>query len=86
MYEVYHWEETTQYNPQTGEGGLFAPYVNRFLRIKQMSSGWPEWCKTDEDKERYIVNYKAREGIELDRNLIKKNPGLRSLSKLSVNR
>ena len=45
MYEVHHREATNQYDLQTGKGGLFAEYVNRFLRIKEMVSGWPEWCK-----------------------------------------
>ena len=53
VYEVYHWKETTQYNPQTAKGGLFAPYIDVFLKYKQEASGWPEWCKTEEDKERY---------------------------------
>ena len=31
IYEVYHWEETTQYDSNTREGGLFAQYINTFL-------------------------------------------------------
>ena len=86
IFEVYHWPETTQYDPETGKGGLFAEYVNTFLKIKQESSGWPQWCKTEEDKEKYVASYKAREGISLDPKKIAKNPGMRSLSKLSMNR
>lgn len=48
IYEVYHWTEKSQFNKQTG--GLFAEYVNMFLKIKQEASGWPDWVKTDEDK------------------------------------
>ena len=50
MYEVYHWAETSQFNMSTGDSGLFADYVNTFLKIKQEASGWPDWVKTDEDK------------------------------------
>ena len=45
IYEIYHWDETSQFNKETGEGGLFAAYVNIFLKIKQEASGWPEWVK-----------------------------------------
>ena len=29
------------YDQASGEGGLFAAYVNTFLRLKQQASGWP---------------------------------------------
>ena len=35
IHEVYHWAETSQYNPQTKTGGLFTTYVNTFLKLKQ---------------------------------------------------
>ena len=41
IYEVYHWDETTQYNTVAKWGGLFANYMNMFLNIKQEASGWP---------------------------------------------
>ena len=66
-------------------GGMFTDYVNTFLKIKQEASGWPEWCITDKDKEQYITDYNDREGILLDHENIKKNPGLRSLAKLMLN-
>ena len=86
VYEVYHWPESTQYDPRTGKGGLFSEYVNAFLKVKQESSGWPEWCKTEEDKDAYLSSYERREGIALAREKVKKNPGLRSLAKLCLNR
>ncbi|XP_041367055.1 uncharacterized protein LOC121381770 [Gigantopelta aegis] len=85
VYEVYHWPETTQYNPTTRDGGLFAEYINTFLKLKQEASGWPEWCITEEDKDTYISQYRDKEGVQLDRNKITKNPGLRSLAKLCLN-
>ena len=85
IYEVYHWKETTQYNPHTGQGGLFAPYINTFLKYKQEASGWPDWCQTLSDKERYVQQYEAHEKIHLDKENIEKNPGLRSLAKLCLN-
>lgn len=34
--------------------------------IKQEFSGWPRWCSTEEQKQQYIEDYEAREGILLD--------------------
>lgn len=85
-YEVYHWEDTEEYDLDTKQGGLFTEYVNTFLKLKQEASGWPDWVKTEEDKEEYINNYAINEGIQLDIDHIKKNPGLRSLAKLALNR
>jgi len=35
IYEVYHFNETSQYDPTTRIGGLFDEYINLFLKIKQ---------------------------------------------------
>ena len=42
IYEVWHFDETEQYDPKTKTGGLFTDYVNTFLKMKQEASGWPE--------------------------------------------
>ena len=84
-FEVYHWDNTTQYDPVTRTGGLFATYVDTFLKLKQESSGWPEWCHTDEDRQKYLEDYQRVEGIRLDPGNINKNPGMRSLAKLCLN-
>ena len=81
IFEIYHWNETTKYDPKTGEGGLFAEYINTFLKIKQESSGWPSWCTDDAKKSQYIKAYREKEGIKLDPNKIEHNPGLRALAK-----
>ena len=85
VFEVYHWENTSKYDPNSQSGGLFSEYINAFLKLKQEASGWPAWCVTDEDKRTYVQNYKEREGIQLDPDNIAKNPGLRSLAKLCLN-
>ncbi|XP_065942897.1 uncharacterized protein [Magallana gigas] len=86
IYEVYHWGESTQYDSVTKTGGLFAPYINMFLKIKQEASGRPDWIKTEDDLAQYIEMYEQREGIRLDPDNIEHNPGLRSLAKLLLNR
>lgn len=75
-YEVYHWNETTQYDPNAQEGGMFSKYINTFLRLKQQASDWPEWVKTPEDAKRYIDKYFEKEGVQLDWNEIQNNPDL----------
>ena len=85
IYEVYHWDNTSTYDSTSKSGGLFSEYINSFLKLKQEASGWPLWCKNDQDKELYIKNYHEKEGILLEAHKINKNPGLRSLAKLCLN-
>jgi hypothetical protein len=33
IYEVWHFDETEQYDPKTKTGGLFADYVNTFFKM-----------------------------------------------------
>lgn len=58
IYEVYHFEQSSQYDTISGEGGLFAKYVNTFLKIKQDASGFPSDCDSEEPKREYIRQYK----------------------------
>ena len=77
IYEVWHFPETCE--------GLFADYVNTWLRIKQEASGWPKDDMSEEEKMKYIHDYYEKEGILLDYTRIQKNPGLRALAKLMLN-
>ena len=85
IYEIWHFNEISRYDPETMTGGLFTEYVNTFLKIKQQASGWPDWCKTENDKHSYIDLYEKKEGIRLDYNKVKKNTGLRAIAKLMLN-
>ncbi|XP_052806406.1 uncharacterized protein LOC128235642 [Mya arenaria] len=85
LYEVWHFDNISRYDPLTKTGGLFTEYVNTFLKIKQEASGWPDWCKTETDRRAYIDLYEQKEGIRLEYHKIKKNPGLRALAKLMLN-
>ncbi|CAB3994981.1 uncharacterized transposon-derived [Paramuricea clavata] len=77
MHEVWHFPETSD--------ALFKDYVDTFLKIKQESSGYPKNCVTKEQKQQYVDEYLAVEGIQLDREKIEHNPGMRALSKLMLN-
>ncbi|KAB0795419.1 hypothetical protein PPYR_12258, partial [Photinus pyralis] len=79
-YEIWEYR-TEQYNRETKTGGLFNDYINKFLCIKQQSSGWPTSCNTAEKKDEYIKEYFEVEGVRLDPSKIEKNPGLRQLGK-----
>ncbi|XP_046685819.1 uncharacterized protein LOC124371511 [Homalodisca vitripennis] len=80
MYELWEYKMAT-----FEEGGLFTEFIDKFLKIKQEASGYPSWCVTDEDRERYVQDYFEHEGIRLDPVKIEKNEGLRSLAKLMLN-
>ena len=43
------------------------------------------YIQDEKEKDEYIQRYFEHEGISLDKNFIKKNSGLRSLSKLALN-
>ena len=75
IHEVWHFKET--------ETGLFADYVNTWLKIKQESAGWPRWCQTSEQKAQYVRNYKEKEGIDLTN--VAPNPGKKQVAKLMLN-
>ena len=77
IYEVWHFDETCE--------GLFADYVNTWLKIKQEASGWPTGVETEEQKQAYIHDYYKHEGIQLEYDKIEKNPGLRTLAKMMLN-
>ena len=85
IYEVYHWDETSQYDPESKTGGLFTQYINMFLKIKQEASGRPSHVKTEQDLEENIRLYEEKEGIRLDPDNIEFNAGLRNLGKLLLN-
>jgi len=56
-----------------------------FLKLKQESSGYPSWVQSEENKGKYIEDYRRAEGIALDKASISKNAGHRTLAKLKLN-
>ncbi|CAC5394024.1 unnamed protein product [Mytilus coruscus] len=81
LYEVWHFPDDTQYDKNTNSGGLFTDYIQMFLKIKPEGRGFSQHCQTEEEKRLY----KENEGINLDYDNIKVNPGLRSLAELCLN-
>ena len=50
----------TQFDRNTGKGGLFAGYIDQFLKLKQEASGFPSRVTTAEEKEEYIRDMEMR--------------------------
>jgi hypothetical protein len=86
LVEVFEfWEyKVTCLNKDTSSGGLSAGCVNMFLKHKQESCGYPPWVQMEDDKDRYIEEYRCAEGIALDKASIFKNAGQRTLAKLKL--
>ena len=85
-YKIIKIHEVWHFSPGQQRTGLFADYVDKWLKLKQEASGWPSWCQTLEQKRNYILRYQEREGIRLDISKIAKNPGRKATAKLMLNR
>jgi len=56
IQEVYEYK-VSQYNPETGDGGLFVNYIKTFLKLKAEASGYPGWVRSPEDEDRYVQSF-----------------------------
>ena len=83
VYEVY--EYVTRYDPETREGGMFASYMDTFLKLKAEASGYHGWVRSPVDDERNIQSFWKREGIRLDRGSIKFYAAKHGLAKPCLN-
>ena len=77
IHEVWHFPRRVK--------GLFQDYVNKWLKVKQESSGYLSWADSEEKKAEYRQNYLQHQGIDLDPNLITKNAGRKATAKLMLN-
>jgi hypothetical protein len=84
VHEVYEYQ-VTRCDPHTGDKGLFAQYINTFMKLKAESSEYPNWVQCPTDEGRYISEFQASEGILLDRQNIGPNPAKRGLANLCLN-
>ena len=84
IYEVYEYQ-VTQYNPKTGDGGIFVNYINTFLKLKAEASGYPSWVQSHENEERYVESFGQSEGIRLDRECNRFNASKQVLAKFCLN-
>jgi len=84
IHEVYD-NQVTQYNPETGDRGLFVKYINTFLKLKAETSGYHGWVRSPVDEDRYVELFWQSEGISLDTECIRFSTVKRGLVKLCLN-
>lgn len=84
VYEIWSYQ-TDQFDKSRKIGGLFTEMMNKYIKIKQQASGWPQHCVTDKQKYAYIEEFFEMEDVKLEFSDILANPGLRSLAKLMLN-
>ncbi|XP_057711360.1 uncharacterized protein LOC130928654 [Corythoichthys intestinalis] len=77
VMEVWHFEKTSS--------EVFEGYIKTFLKGKQEASGFPTNVVSQADKQKYICDYQANQGIQLDIDSIELNPGKRQVAKLCLN-
>lgn len=85
IHEAWHYSKTTVYDKVSNDGGLFATYMNTFIKLKLEASGYPRHVLSDAEKDAYIENIQKSEGVRLDKNNIEKNAGKRISAKLCLN-
>jgi len=85
IYEIHHYPQSMQYNPETGEEGLFSKFIIKALWGKTMSSGYPSHVTTDEQKRAFCEEHLRRMGMFLDWLAIRLNAGKRCACKLVCN-
>ena len=65
--------------------GLFAGYMDTWLKMKQESSRRPSHVSTQEELQNYINHYEVHEGVQMEPGKIVKNAAKHSLAKLMLN-
>ena len=77
IHQVYHFPET--------QVGLFAEYIDTWLKLKEEASGYPDHCITGHLQREHVRRWNERENIVLHHDNIRKNPDQRALTKLMLN-
>lgn len=83
VFEVCKYQVTC-FDKGTNSWGLLAEYVNMIQKLKKESFSYSCWIQGEEDKDKYIEDYRRAEGIALEKSSISKNVGQR-LAKMKLN-
>ena len=62
IYEVWNYDVMTVYDQTTSERGIFAQYMNTFIKIKMEAYGYPVGCTTPQEKTAFIERVRAHDG------------------------
>ena len=52
-YDVWHYTEVRQYNPDTLSGGVWAEFIDNWVQLKMEASGYP--CDVGDQMAAYIM-------------------------------
>lgn len=77
VHEVWHYENHNR--------NLFRDYIKENLRLKIQASGWPSDSMTEDEKDEMIASVFRDYGIQITKEDVKANPGLRAIAKLDLN-
>jgi hypothetical protein len=75
----------TKYDPHTRVDGLFADYINTFLKLKAEFSGYPGWVRNPKDEERYFETFNASKVVLTDMDAKRLIASKEGLAKLCLN-
>ena len=64
IHEIYEYR-VTEYNPETGDVGLFVDYINTFLKLKALACCYPIWVRTPADEGQYVETFCKERGCTL---------------------
>ena len=64
IFEVWHYEQKSPYDPKTKQV-LYSEYISNFQGQKQEASGCPEHVDDEEMKDKYIKKYQERGRVAL---------------------
>lgn len=77
--EVWNWNSSKQ------SKSIFDKYIKTFLKTKTEASGWPDSCVEKDSQDKFVQDFLAKEDVKLDPGNMKRNDGLRFISKLLLN-
>ncbi|XP_053390166.1 uncharacterized protein LOC128553084 [Mercenaria mercenaria] len=75
VYQIWHFKEWSD--------TVYKEYINKYLKRKQEASGYPNWVKTQAEKDKFKSDYFQAEGVSLED--VEKNPGKRAVAKTMLN-
>ena len=84
LFECWHYDTTTIYDKSTCSTGLFSQYMDVFINLKVEASGYIDNIYMQERENYFIKEIFEREGVHLNKNNIKHNPGSRAVAKLCL--
>ncbi|KAL3081394.1 hypothetical protein niasHT_039359 [Heterodera trifolii] len=77
FWRAWHYDEWSD--------GIFKDYVRLLIKLKVEASGFPDGANTVEQQQQFADEYRRIYNVNLDLENVRRNPGLRFISKLMLN-